>query len=1120
MTIKYALKGTFLNSQPLRIITGSLPGTEVEVFSGGVVGSGFEDVNLGVSVLVERQIDNEEEETTYQNTELGGISAVSDSVSADPRRPELILTTRLFSNDCKNYLSLKSFESSLDITDYLFVSKRIRNNPQLAADREQRVAAARQQREKASRAVKGLDKILDIKNTLCFETDFLSNNVKIHKNSRKVLDRLPSKFIETTAGRSLNIERTLPIISEDENLTNLNSLGVLMRSVMEPDDISYASPSTGEEFFTPKVNSKSVKGILNKISNNPLVITDYTQFEKVSNILGSDSQTRLKNCMASLSYECLMSNGINSIGKSKTVKGLLEENFPPRIKNYESITAEQNTVVSYFKSLEGYQIHDIEGLNLIFNDSLKAGSLQFDALQRIKSGLESTWGNYLQDAEDIRFNSEFYDAYSSPGLILNVVGKLFNGDVDLLEMAFFKFLSDKDNLTKWQIFRKIFASEFSTDETEELLDASIKFSVSEISTRINSNVEFEARSQAVDAKLISNLIRGIQTSKVSNSMTSLYEELSSQLNVFNKNLQNTTTATNITDSCLKFLCFESVLMIVNLFSSVNLQSFSKKSFSADTGTKNRAGKVALGALAGLLTGGVAGAVVGGILASSLTEKLEENGELLSETYKVYFEETSSTETQLTTFRSYANFGNLSKNNSLKGLQSEQSSNDLRTVIQSLAAFEDRPRERYAAARQYFDSYISNVDEALAAVNNEKSLTASSIEIYGSNNTGYSSLSSEMISAMKLNVELSRPPLKMDYKSAESQAAPTYLNPFRDYLVSLGRENSIIAAVGLPSLTIQNLKSDASAKYGIPFKELERNGYVDITFFKRNTQFSEVIFTDTKFSFYPRLHVIALPNEVYQEDFLSTSDSFYFFVYEDFTWKAVTKGYAIQFVLAATGFETEEEATIIVNNHIIDAVCKSALRNIGNVSLDEMIAVAPRTTVITQEGLDFLTTFLNLPQALRIISESGLSLGDFFRPVSGGYEFIPFSELRPEILIRTDEPTHRLLQIVVSDPIFSYENYYLSSSNFTPFERIYCCLIDPELDFDCETALLETDVLNYLATNGILDGNKFEPAKNSSQRLDMDEIILSVVLGFKWKINSSSVEVDNLRAYDVKQFSPT
>jgi hypothetical protein len=851
---------------------------------------------------------------------------------------------------------------------------------------------------------------------------------------------------------------------------------------MEPDDISYSSPGSGEEFFTPKVNPKSVKGILNKISNNPLVISDYSQFEKVSNILGSDSQTRLKNCIASLSYECLMSNGINSIGKSKTVKGILEENFPPRIKNYESINPEQNTVVSYFKSLEGYQIHDIEGLNLIFNESLKAGSLQFETLQRIKSGLESTWGSYLQDAEDIRFNSEFYDAFSSPALILNAIGKLFNGDVDLLEMAFFQFLSDKDILTKWLIFREIFSPEFSN---EEQLSLSIKNSVSKISISksVFSNIEI----QATQAKLISNLIRGIQNSKVANSITALYEELSSQLNIFNKNLQNTTVATNISDSCLKLLCFESILMIVNLFSSVSFQSFSTKTFSGD----KEALEEAL-AIANAQPDGQTAL----LLQQQALKQYKESIELTNETYNVFFVETSSVETQLTTFRSYGNFGSLSKNNSLKDLLSEESSNDLKTVIQSLAAFEDKPRERYATARQYYDSYISNVDEALAAISNEKSLTASSIEIYGSNNTGYASLSSEMISAMKLNVELSRPPLKMDYKSAESQVSPTYLNSFRDYLVSLGRENSIIAAVGLPSLTIQNLKSDAAAKYAIPFKELERNGYVDITFFKRNTQFSEVIFTDTKFSFYPRLHVIALPNEVYQEDFLSTSDSFYFFVYEDNTWKAVTKGYAVQFVLAATGFETEEEATVIVNNHIIDAVCKSALRNIGNVSLDEMIAVAPRTTIITQEGLDFLTRFINLPQAFRIISESGLSLGDFFRPVAGGYEFIPFSELRPEILVRTDEPTHRLLHIVVSDPIFSYENYYTSSSNFTPFERIYCCLIDPESDFECETSLLETDVLNYLTTNGILEGNKFLPAKNSSQRLDMDEIILSVGISSK------------------------
>jgi hypothetical protein len=1044
MTIKYALKGTFLNSQPLRIITRSAPGADTEVFSEDVAGSGFEDLNLGVSFLVERQIDNEEEETTYQNTELGGISAVSDSVSADPRRPELILTTRLFSNDYKNYLSLKSFESSLDITDYLFIARRIRNSTELAAERELRITAAREQREKVSRGIKGLEKILDVKDLFCFKTDFLTNNEKIHKNSRKILNRLPSKFIETAVGRSLNIERTLPVISEDENLTNLNSLGVLMRSVMEPDDISYASPSSGEEFFTPKVNPKSVKGILNKISNNPLVISEYLQFKRVSDILGSDSETRLKNCIASLSYECLMSNGINSIGKTKTVKEILQENFPTEIKNYESIEPEQNFVVSYFKSIEGYQIHDIEGLNLILDDSLKDGNFQFEALQRIKSGLKSTWGRYLEDAENIRFNSEFYDAYSSPGLALNAIGKLFTGNEDLLEIAFFRYLIGTENSSKikWEIFRKIFDPELSTDDSEKDFESSIKDLVLDLESLSFYDSDY-------DWKSLKSMIKKITTSKVANSIISLYEELSFQLKVFNKNLQNTTIATNISDSCLKMLCFESILMILNLFTSVNLIKYVDTSVSTDANELDNIGQ--------------------GVQVSYISSLTALN--------------------QLDAFRSIANFGNRSKNNILKDLAPEGGLN-LSSVVQSLAAFEDRPRERYAAARQYFDSYITNIDEVLAAVSNERGLAASSIEIYGSNNTGYSSLSSEMISAIKLNFELSRYPLKMDYKSTESQVSATYLNQFRDYLLSLERENSIIAAVGLPSLAIRNIKSVASLKHQIEFEKLERNGCVDITFFKRNTQFSEVIFTEAKFSFYPRLHVIALPNEVYQEDFHSTSDSFYFFVYEDSTWKAVTKGYAIQFILAATGFETEEEATIIVNNHIIDAVCKSALRNIGNVSLDEMIAVAPRTTILTQEGFDFLTTFLNLRQGLRITSESGLSLGDFFRPVSGGYEFIPFSELRPEILVKTDEPTHRLLHILVSDPIFSYENYYLTSSSFTPFERIYCCLIDPELDFDCRTDLLDADVLNYLTTNGILEGEKLLPVKNSSQRLDMDEIILS------------------------------
>jgi len=270
---------------------------------------------------------------------------------------------------------------------------------------------------------------------------------------------------------------------------------------------------------------------------------------------------------------------------------------------------------------------------------------------------------------------------------------------------------------------------------------------------------------------------------------------------------------------------------------------------------------------------------------------------------------------------------------------------------------------------------------------------------------------------------------------------------------------------MPAMTKYNLVTNSSANTGYSISVTDESSFVDISISKKDTQFSELEFSKMSFSFYPYIHCIALPQEDY-DNLESTLDSLLFFKYEESSWICCSKSDATEFLSSRTGL-LGSDADKVIKNHMVDAICKSAMRILGGISVDEMLTKY-NMPKMTQAGFDLFAKILALPEASKYISPRGLQLGDFMRQVDGQYEFIPFSELDPRIVSRTDEPTHRLLQILVTDPVFNYENYYSEFENIPSFERVYFVLFDPDEFYIVEeVAGFQKEILDLLELDGLV-----------------------------------------------------
>ena len=327
MTIKIALKGNILNSQPIpEKFTPSPITADINLKSRPVIGSGFDDISLGFSALIERQIGINQD--SDDKILFGGNSAAADEASCDPNRAEMIMVSRPFTSDVSGSLSIKKFEATLDIEDYTKIVNDLKSNSTLSSDISSRENSALSQKNVSLNNIKTLQKIYDYKNDFVDGTNFLINQVSFHESSRAILNELPSKYVAYSGTRTLDISRTLPEISANlltSNVSNFNSLQVLLRKLADPASTEYVTTNLTKENVPTTVGVTDVSILLRELSsyesfNEKLI--DFKTFsgtsfppnfvdaETLINDSNGNLENRLKTIAEMLSYEILVSNGL------------------------------------------------------------------------------------------------------------------------------------------------------------------------------------------------------------------------------------------------------------------------------------------------------------------------------------------------------------------------------------------------------------------------------------------------------------------------------------------------------------------------------------------------------------------------------------------------------------------------------------------------------------------------------------------------------------------------------------------------------------------------------------------------------------------------------------------
>jgi len=1137
MTIKIALKGNILNSQPIpEKFTPNPITADINLKSKPVNGSGFDDISLGFSTLIERQVGINQD--SDDKILFGGNSSSADEASCDPNRAEMIMLSRLFTSDVSGSLSIKKFEATLDIEDYTKIVNDLKSNSTLSSDISSRENAALSQKSVSLNNIKTLQKIYDYKNDFIDGTNFLINQESFHESSRAILNDLPSKYVAYSGTRTLDISRTLPEISANlltPNISNFNSLQVLLRKLADPASTEYATTNLTKENVPTAVGFTDVSTLLKELSSYESFnekLTDFKTFsgtsfppnfvdaETLINDSNGNLENRLKTIAEMLSYEILVSNGLTE----ESIENFKSRNFPFNLLS--SIIPENGDPGSYFKSIEGYQPHETSGANSLVDDALKAGDVDFQNLQRFTDGLSDSWGEYLDSIKEMRFPSN-YDSFSSTGIVIDIIKKIFcpnNPDyknIGILGSAlknveesahpYFNSNSkvDEDLIScSSSTIRSFLFREYSGELSEiegqyfnnlnGLVDIKVgNFILGYIwnSFPPSDSVESYTSPEVITQKYFDNKI---QNSVLYSQIEEFYQNIVTNLSIYDS--LGRTKASGLSEPAVRFLCFELAMTVCALFNSVQIV----------------VGPLGIGFQEGIL-------------------EIDDSGVIVSpkKPEKYYISHIGPNQNQLDAFRAIGNFGSLDRNNIVNTLQDYDSSdpnnvldqeiidilasqgitlvnndisyetNSIKSALLWLTEREEYIRERYSLARYYLDNYV----ELASALYDGFVADLEISNVFQTYLEKLNSLSSDTISATQLSIELSRYPMKLGFRNAEPRYTANLLQLFSNFLNSAASptlttagsltssgasmsasstssgspvsmpapekaqentavvtENYVIAAIGLPAMTKYNLVTKSASSTGYSITSVDESSFVDITLSKKDTQFSELEFSRMSFSFYPYVHCIALPQEDY-DNLESTLDSLLFFKYEEQSWICCSKSDATEFISTRTGLVSSDSEKVI-KNHMVDAICKSAMRVLGGVSIDEML---PKYSIpkMTQAGYDLFVKILTLPDASKYISPRGLQLGDFLRQVDGEYEFIPFSELDPRIVARTDEPTHRLLQILITDPIFNYESYYPSFESIPSFERVYFVLFDPEEFYIEEGSGLQGDVLSLLKLDGIL-----------------------------------------------------
>lgn len=302
-------------------------------------------------------------------------------------------------------------------------------------------------------------------------------------------------------------------------------------------------------------------------------------------------------------------------------------------------------------------------------------------------------------------------------------------------------------------------------------------------------------------------------------------------------------------------------------------------------------------------------------------------------------------------------------------------------------------------------------------------------------------------------------------------------------------NSVYMAVGVPSKSLEYMRRSPVSEGEQDF-DIEGKEYVEIEITKRDLQYSDLVMKKSSIRFCPMLSVV--PQTTRAKSIKEAAFDFVYLCHTGKKWE--TKGFsdAVDFVKTSTGL-TVAESLIVVYNHVFDAVGKMALMSLTGVNVNENFATQSEPQMMLA-GADFFKKVITDQITSQALPVDSVLPGSYLMQDASSYTVMPFSRLPSGIVTRTNEPSHRLLYTIASDPLFTYEKYYGKAYEPPPFERVYMCLVDPDEFVIDKFATVSTPSgkssyehlvttgkiteseevanLNDRETSGSIDGNEF------------------------------------------------
>ena len=378
------------------------------------------------------------------------------------------------------------------------------------------------------------------------------------------------------------------------------------------------------------------------------------------------------------------------------------------------------------------------------------------------------------------------------------------------------------------------------------------------------------------------------------------------------------------------------------------------------------------------------------------------------------------------------------NDVIKSLETLNVDKSIFSAIGYCHACTNLVKERVAVVESYVNSYTTAVTN-LTSLSTSKTVGDSLKKLRERQALSIlSDITVDTVSASQLSFINLRGPAALPSQPRMTRISEKVTTALIQDLAKNDSRNSVYIAVGIPAKSLEYMRRSPVAEGEQDF-DIEGKEYLEVEVTKRDVQYSDLVMKKTSVRFCPNLTVF--PQFTRAANIKEAAFDFIYLCYTGKKWETKSFSDAIEFVKSTTGL-TVAESLVIVYNHVFDSVGKLAVMSLTGTSVDENFATRSEAQM-TLEGADFYRKVLIDQVVSQALPVDSVLPGSYLVRGESGYTVLPFSRLPSSLVTRTNEPSHRLLYSIASDPLFSYESYYGQSYTPPPFERVYMCLVDPD-----------------------------------------------------------------------------